>query len=115
SISTLFPYNDALPIFSDNFNLKSHTMFKMAFDAPVSFDLNANVLMYVLVEVGVGYRLEDSLNAMVNFLITPNLRVFYAYDRIVSDLDIATSASHEVFINFDIPLLKKVSRSPRYF
>jgi len=100
---------------SDNFKLKPHTMFKMAFNAPLSFDINANVFMYDLVEVGVGYRLEDSFSAMVNFLITPNLRIGYAYDNVVSDLDVATSSSHEIFINFEIPLLKKVSRSPRYF
>jgi type IX secretion system PorP/SprF family membrane protein len=100
---------------SDNFKLKPNTMFKMAVDAPLSFDINANLFMYDRVEVGVGYRLEDSFIAMVNFLITPSLRVGYAYDSIVSDLNVATSASHEIFINFDIPLLKKVSRSPRYF
>jgi type IX secretion system PorP/SprF family membrane protein len=100
---------------SDNVKLKPSTMVRMAVDAPVSFDVNANVFMYDLVEVGVGYRLEDSFSAMVNFLITPNLRIGYAYDMIVSDLDVATNASHEIFINFDIPLLKKVSRSPRYF
>jgi len=100
---------------SDNFKLKPSTMVKMAFDAPVSFDVNANLFMYDLVEVGVGYRLEDSFSAMVNFLITPTLRVGYAYDNVVSDLNVETNASHEIFITFDIPLLKKVSRSPRYF
>ncbi|WP_336246343.1 type IX secretion system membrane protein PorP/SprF [Mangrovimonas futianensis] len=52
---------------------------------------------------------------MVNFMITPQLRVGYAYDHIVSDLDINANASHEIFLNFDILLSRKVSRSPRYF
>jgi type IX secretion system PorP/SprF family membrane protein len=100
---------------SENFKLKPHAMLKTAFDAPTSFDVNANVFMYDIVEVGVGYRLEDSFSGMINFMVTPRLRIGYAYDAIQSDLDYATSSSHEVFINFDIAFPKRVSRSPRYF
>ena len=100
---------------SEDFKLKPHGFLKYASDAPVSFDLNANLFMYDFVEVGVGYRLDDSFSGMVNFLVTPNLRIGYAYDSIQSELDIVTNSSHEVFLNFDLNLPKKVSRSPRYF
>ena len=100
---------------SDDYKLKPHALVKYAFDAPVSYDLNLNLFMYDLVEIGAGYRLDDSFSGMINFSITPNLRVGYAYDAIQSDLDIVTNASHEVFINFDLSFPKKVSRSPRYF
>jgi len=100
---------------SDNFKLKPHGLLKFAFDAPLSFDVNANVFMYDVVEVGVGYRLDDSFSGMVNFMITPNLRIGYAYDSIQSELNYSTNASHEIFINFDFSFTKKVSRSPRYF
>lgn len=100
---------------SENFKLKPHGLLKTAFKAPLSFDVNANLFMYDFVELGVGYRLEDSFSGMINFMLTPNLRVGYAYDSIQSDLDYATSSSHEVFINFDISFPKRVSRSPRYF
>ena len=100
---------------SENFKLKPHGILKYAFDAPVSFDLNANLFMYDIVEVGLGYRLDDSFSGMVNFLVTPDLRIGYAYDAIQSELDIVTNASHEVFLNFNLNFSKKVSRSPRYF
>ena len=100
---------------SENFKLKPHGLLKTAFTAPLSFDVNANLFMYDLVELGVGYRLEDSFSGMINLRVTPNLRVGYAYDSIQSDLNYATSSSHEVFINFDISFPKRVSRSPRYF
>ena len=100
---------------SENYKLKPHAMVKYAFDAPVSYDVNLNLFMHDLVEVGVGYRLDDSFSGMVNFSITPNFRVGYAYDAIQSDLDIVTNASHEVFLNFDLNFPSKVSRSPRYF
>ena len=100
---------------SENFKLKPHGIVKYASDAPISFDVNANLFMYDIVEVGVGYRLDDSFSGMVNFLITPNVRIGYAYDSIMSELDIVTNSSHEVFLNFDLNFPKKVSRSPRLF
>jgi len=100
---------------SENFKLKPHTMVKLAFDAPVSFDINLNLFMYDIVELGAGYRLDDSFSGMINFMVAPNFRIGYAYDAIQSDLNIVASSSHEIFINFDINLPTKVSRSPRYF
>ena len=100
---------------SENFKLKPHVMVKLAFDAPLSFDINTNVFMYDLVEIGFGYRLDDSFSGMINFILTPRLRIGYSYDNIRSNLNIVTNSSHEVFINFDIVLPKRVSRSPRYF
>jgi type IX secretion system PorP/SprF family membrane protein len=100
---------------SENFKLKPHTLIKYAFDAPLSYDINANVFMYDVVEVGLGYRLEDSFSGMINFQVMDNLRIGYAYDAIQSDLDIVTNSSHEIFINFDLNFSTKVSRSPRYF
>ena len=100
---------------SENFKIKPHALLKYAFDAPVSFDLNANLFMYDLLEFGVGYRLDDSFSAMINFQVTKDLRIGYAYDAINSGLDIVTNSSHEVFINYDFNFSSKVSRSPRYF
>ena len=100
---------------SENFKLKPHALLKYAFDAPVSYDLNANLFMYDLVEFGVGYRLDDSFSTMINFQVTKDLRIGYAYDAINSGLDIVTNSSHEVFINYDFNFSSKVSRSPRYF
>ena len=39
----------------------------------------------------------------------------YAYDHIISDLNTATTSSHEIILLFDLNFPKKISRSPRYF
>ena len=90
-------------------------MIKSAFDAPVSVDVSTNFLFYEKFEIGATYRLEDSFGAMVNYAISPNLRIGYAYDHIVSDLNVTTPSSHEVILLFDLNFPKKVSQSPRYF
>jgi hypothetical protein len=90
-------------------------MIKTAFGAPLSYDISTNFLFNQKFEIGATYRKEDSFGAMVNYAISPNLRVGYAYDHIISDLKVATTSSHEIILLFDLNFPKKVSQSPRYF
>jgi len=94
---------------------KPSAMLKSAFNAPTSLDLSANFLFNEKFEIGITYRLQDSYGAMVNFAITPNLKIGYAYDHIISELNVTTPSSHEVILLFDLKFLKKVSQSSRYF
>jgi hypothetical protein len=90
-------------------------MVKSAFNSPTSLDVSTNFLFNQKFEIGATYRLEDSFGAMLNYAISPNVRIGYAYDHIVSDLNITTPSSHELILLFDLNFPKKVSRSPRYF
>jgi len=98
-----------------DWKLKPSTMLKMAVESPVSADVSLNALYNNKLEFGVSYRLQDSFGAMINYRITPKLRVGYAYDYITSDLNYTTSGSHEVILLFDVFYKKKVSSSPRFF
>ncbi|MCB0456344.1 MAG: type IX secretion system membrane protein PorP/SprF [Flavobacteriaceae bacterium] len=100
---------------SENMKLKPSVMVKSAFDAPLSFDGNLNALFYEKFEIGVSYRLEDSFSGLVGFQATDYLRIGYAYDHVISELDAVSSASHEVILTFDVFFKKKSLRSPRYF
>jgi len=100
---------------TDNFKLKPSVMVKSAFGIDPSIDGSLNALFFDKFEIGATYRLDDSFGGMVNYAITPNLRIGYAYDHITSDLKVTTPASHEIMLLFDLNFPKKVSRSPRYF
>ncbi len=100
---------------SEQTKFKPSFMMKSAFSAPISLDVSANFLFFEKFEAGATYRLDDSFGAMVNYAITPSLRIGYAYDHIVSDLKIASTSSHEVMLLFDLNFPKKVSISPRFF
>lgn len=100
---------------SENVKFKPFTMIKSAFGAPVSYDISTNFLFNEKFEIGATYRKEDSFGAMVNYAISPNLRIGYAYDHVISDLKVATTSSHEIILLFDLNFPKKVSQSPRYF
>lgn len=98
-----------------DWKIKPFAMIKSSFNAPTSFDLSTNFLYRDQIEFGISYRREDSFGAMVNYNITPQLRIGYAYDRIISNLNYTTNSSHEIIILYDIINFKKVSRSPRFF
>ncbi len=100
---------------SEVFKLKPSVMVKSAFNAPVSFDANINALFYNKFELGASYRLDDSFSGLVGFQITPNIRVGYAYDHIISDLKAAGPASHEVIISFDVFFTSTAIITPRFF
>jgi hypothetical protein len=88
---------------------------KSAFEAPTSFDVNANFLFFEKLELGASYRLDDSFSGLINFAISPSVRIGYAYDAVTSDIRRYAPASHEFMLLFDLNFPKKVSRSPRFF
>lgn len=100
---------------SDSFKLKPSVMVKSAFEAPLSFDANLNALFFDRFELGVSYRLDDSFSGLVGFQVTENIRIGYAYDHVVSDLNVVAPASHEVILSFDLFFNRRVLRSPRFF
>jgi type IX secretion system PorP/SprF family membrane protein len=104
-------------VFDLNYELKFKPSFmlKSAFNVKPSLDLSANFLYLEKFELGATYRLEDSFGAMINFAITPELRIGYAYDHVVSDLKVTAPSSHEFVLLYDLFVPKKVSRSPRFF
>ena len=73
------------------------------------------MLFYEKFEIGASYRLDDSFSGLINFAITPSLRIGYAYDSVTSDIKRYAPASHEFMLLFDLNFPKNVSRSPRYF
>ncbi|PKA82785.1 type IX secretion system PorP/SprF family membrane protein [Ulvibacter sp. MAR_2010_11] len=100
---------------SENTKLKPSVMVKSAFDAPLSYDVNLNALFYEKFEIGASYRLDDSFSGLVGFQATDNIRIGYAYDHVVSDINVVSDASHEIILTFDIGFSKRALRSPRYF
>jgi len=103
---------------STNVKLKPAFMAKAVRGAPLAIDLTANVLINERLEAGLGYRLDDAVSALVNFKITPDLRIGYAYDYTTTNLSNFNSGSHEIFILFDVDIFGfrgGYDRSPRFF
>ncbi|GGK12788.1 membrane protein [Yeosuana aromativorans] len=103
---------------NEDLKLKPAFMAKAVKGAPMALDITANVLIHEKLEAGLGYRLGDALSALVNFRVTPDLRIGYAYDYTTSNLSSYSSGSHEIFILFNVDLFGfkgGYDRSPRFF
>jgi type IX secretion system PorP/SprF family membrane protein len=100
---------------NDNLKFKPFALLKSSFSAPLSLDLSANLLINEKLELGTSYRLKDSFGLMANFAVSENIRIGYAYDHIISNLDVVTPASHEIILLFDLKNPKKVQQSSRFF
>jgi type IX secretion system PorP/SprF family membrane protein len=103
---------------SPNVKFKPAFMAKAVTGAPLAVDITANVLFNEKIEAGLAYRLEDAVSALVNFRVTPEIRIGYAYDYSLTNLSEFNSGSHEIFILWDIDFFKieeGYDRSPRFF
>ena len=103
---------------SEDFKLKPAFMARGVESAPLSVDVTANVLMYNRLEAGIGYRFDESITGLINFAITPGLRIGYAYDYTTSNLGDYNNGTHEFLILFDLDLFglsKGYDKSPRFF
>ena len=104
----VFPLGESLDI-------KPSTLVKYTPNAPVEADINCNVLYRERVWLGLGYRTGDALVAMVEYQISPQLRIGYAYDMTTSRLRNYTSGSHEVMLGIDFGKDLVRIKTPRYF
>ncbi len=101
---------------SSTLKFKPSVLVKGVTGAPVSFDVNANFLMYDRFELGASYRWQDAVSLLFNFGVTRSFRVGYAYDYTISEFSNSnTGGSHELILLYDISLSKKNLKSPRFF
>ncbi|RKS44935.1 type IX secretion system PorP/SprF family membrane protein [Gillisia mitskevichiae] len=103
---------------NEDFKLKPAFMARGVQGAPLSVDITANVLMFNRLEAGIGYRFGDAVTGLVNFAVTPQIRVGYAYDRTTSNLGDYNDGTHEFLLLFDLDLFglsKGYDKSPRFF
>jgi type IX secretion system PorP/SprF family membrane protein len=101
---------------NNNIKLKPAFMAKGVSGAPLSLDVTANTLINDKFEFGIGYRIDDSVSALVNFRIIESLRIGYAYDYTLSNLGRFNSGSHEIIVLFNLNRSKNgYDKSPRFF
>ena len=91
--------------FSNSLKFKPSFVTKYVQNAPITFDVAGNFLFFDRFEIGASYRYQDAVNALAGFYISPSLRIGYAYDYTLSDLEYFTKGSHEIFLIYRLDLL----------
>nr|WKN36448.1 type IX secretion system membrane protein PorP/SprF [Tunicatimonas sp. TK19036] len=100
---------------SSQLKLKPNVLIKLADNAPVSYDLNANLLISEIIWFGLSYRSLESLGILTQLQLTEKLSLGYAYDMPVTGISPYGSGSHEITLNYKIKILPTSFQSPRYF
>jgi len=105
------------------FDLSGTTKFKPSFlikatnGAPLSYDLTANFLFNEKFWLGAAYRVNESagaLGALIDFQVSKQLRIGYAYEHPISDIRPYSGGTHEVLLMYEVFKNKRI-KSPRYF
>ena len=103
---------------NENIKFKPATLVKATNGAPISIDLTANFLFYEKLWLGGSYRINNaaaSIGGLVDFQISRQLRVGYAYEKPTSEIARYTSGTHEVLVIFEFKFMNSKLKSPRYF
>jgi len=104
----------AIPITSELL-MKPSILVKHVPSAPWEADFNLNFLIANLVWVGASYRTGDAVIGMVEFQLSRKLRIGYAYDYTLTDIQDYSSGTHEIMIGFDFGYDIMKMKTPRYF
>jgi type IX secretion system PorP/SprF family membrane protein len=101
---------------NESLKLKPNVLAKYVKGAPLEIDLNANLLIKELVWVGFSWRSFDSIDAILQLQVNQRLQIGYAYDfATTSDIRKVNSGSHELMINYRLPVFRDRIVTPRYF
>lgn len=103
---------------SRHVKVKPNVLLKAVRGAPINVDVNINTLLHEVVWVGVSYRHQNAVVALLEFQVSPRFRLGLSYDWPISSVRTSglQAGAQEVMINYrDVKLLPNTVVSPRYF
>ncbi|MES3018326.1 MAG: type IX secretion system membrane protein PorP/SprF [Bacteroidota bacterium] len=100
---------------SMDLNLKTSGLVKGVRGAPVQGDLNATLWIKEMIAIGVEYRTNADVSALMELRVTPQVRLGYAYDKSTTKLGSYNTGSHEFMLRYEFSFDRDRMLSPRYF
>jgi len=97
------------------FKIKPSFLLRLSNSAPISYDLNLNLLISEMVWVGVMIRPTEAFGALLQAQVTNQFRVGYAFEMTTNNLSSHHKGTHEIMLNFDFIFRKENIQNPRYF
>lgn len=97
------------------FKLRPQALIKYTADAPITIDVNASLLMYDRLWIGLMYRYHESMGINLAYNIKETFSIGYVYDFPINGLRTYQTGSHEIFLRYDFIPKKSSFTSPRYF
>lgn len=95
-----------------NVKFRPSVLFKQVKNAPFQADINASFLLKESLWLGASYRTGDAVVLMVEYMFAKRVRVGYAYDITLSELNNYSSGTHEIMVGYEF-LKKDTYLTPR--
>lgn len=95
--------------------LKPSFLVKVVEGAPMQMDINANLWLYEKVGLGLSYRSGDSIDALLEFQLSHQFKLGYAYDYTLTELRRYNSGSHEIMLRYQFSVNRSKIITPRFF
>lgn len=100
---------------TDELVLKPSVLAKYVVGAPTQMDINLSLVVRDRFWIGAGYRTEKAVILLTEFRFTHFLRVGYAFDMYLNELQNVNYGTHEIRIGLDFELFQSRMLTPRYF
>jgi len=100
---------------SEHVKLKPSALVSVNKNAPLDLDLNASFLFMDALWVGATYRMGDSVDALIQYQFTPNLRAGMAFDFTTSELNANTAGGYELMLEYIFDRKDRQLTNIRYF
>jgi len=86
--------------------VKPSALIRVQEGQPVGMDLNANVFLDDILNIGASYRSGDAVILLFELLINKQLRFGYAFDNTLSNITQYTAGTHEFMLTYSYSLGK---------
>lgn len=94
---------------------KPSVLVKYSPGAPVQVDVNLMALLAQRFWIGTSWRRNDAIAFMLDFQFAKQLRLGYAFDYSITELQKYNNGTHEFMLGFEIVSKQSKMKSPRYF
>ncbi|WP_449421217.1 PorP/SprF family type IX secretion system membrane protein [Robertkochia marina] len=100
-----------------NWKFKPAFLTKVTAGAPLQLDLSANFMFDDTFTMGLGYRLDSAITALVGWQLNRSLNIGLAYDREITRLGgtAFNSGSFEFFLRYELSRNYSRVQTPRFF
>lgn len=95
--------------------IRPSAMLKVTENSPMAIDANLAFIFYNQFWVGANYRVLESAGIYVQYQISNQFKVGYAFEFSTTQLRAHNAGTHELMISYDLLLNNKSFASPRYF
>ncbi|MCO5258526.1 MAG: type IX secretion system membrane protein PorP/SprF [Crocinitomicaceae bacterium] len=95
--------------------IRPSAMLKITEQAPIALDMSLAFIFYDKVWLGANYRLMESAGFMVQYQISNQFKIGYAFDYSTTKLRNYNYGTHELLLSYDLLFKNKSIATPRYF